>query len=206
LIENTKPALPPECRDLHYLLSTPFRYGAVYPNGSRFRRAGITTGVFYAAEKVETAIAEMTFHRLLFFAESPATPWPRNPAEYTAFAVAYRTRKAIDLTRGRFKARAAVWSHPTDYGQCQALAEAARGAGVEIIRYRSVRDPGAGKNLALLTCRAFACREPVGLQTWRIHLRASGAQAICEAPKAGIAFDRAAFAADPRIVALPWDR
>ena len=39
LIEETKPALPPECRHLHYLLATPFRYGS-YPRGSRFRRAG----------------------------------------------------------------------------------------------------------------------------------------------------------------------
>lgn len=73
LIEATKPPLPPECRDLHYLLSTPFRYGAVYPIGSRFRRAGMTEGVFYASETPQTAVAEMAFHRLLFFAESPNT-------------------------------------------------------------------------------------------------------------------------------------
>src|SRR5205085_3795769 len=80
LIESSKPPVPPECRHLHYLLATPFRYGAAYPNGSRFRRAGMTEGVFYAAEAVATAVAEMAFHRLLFFAESPATPWPANPA------------------------------------------------------------------------------------------------------------------------------
>ena len=42
LIQNTKPLLPPECERLNYLLSTPFRYGAVYPTGSRFRRSGLT--------------------------------------------------------------------------------------------------------------------------------------------------------------------
>ena len=150
LIEGTKPMVPPECRHLHYLLFTPFRYGAVYPNGSRFRRAGITEGVFYAAEAVESAIAEMTFHRLLFFAELPRTPWPPNPAEYTAFAAEYKTKKAIDLTRGRFTAHGAVWSDPVDYSQCQALAETARTAAIEIIRYRSVRDPKHGANLASL--------------------------------------------------------
>ena len=206
LIEGTKPLIPPECRHLHYLLSTPFRYGAVYPAGSRFRRAGMSEGVFYAAEKPETAVAEMAFHRLLFFAESPDTPWPSNPAEYTAFAAEYRTNKAIDLTRGRFTAHRAAWSRPTDYSQCQALAQSARMAAIGIIRYRSVRDPGQGMNLALLTCRVFAKPEPVGLQTWRIHLRATGAQAICEAPKSGLAFDRSAFAADPRIAALRWPR
>ncbi len=162
--------------------------------------------MFYGAETPETAVAEMAFHRLLFFAESPDTPWPTNPAEYTAFAADYRTKKAIDLTRGRFKAHSAAWSHPTDYRECQALAETARMASIEVIRYRSVRDPKHGMNLALLTCRVFAEPEPLSLQTWRIHLRATGAQAICEAPKSGLAFGRDAFAADPRIAALRWKR
>ena len=206
LIEDTKPLIPPECRHLHYLLSTPFRYGAIYPTGSRFRRAGMTEGVFYAAQRPETAIAEATFHRLLFFAESPDTPWPMNPAEYTAFAAEYRSRKVIDLTRGRFKSGSADWMHPTDYSRCQELALSARAAAIEIIRYRSVRDPGQGMNLALLTCRVFTTPEPVSLQTWRIHLQATGAQAVCERPKLGLAFGRATFAADPRIAALNWTR
>src|ERR1700726_5323205 len=70
LIEETKPPIPPECRHLNFLLSTPFRYGAAYPRGSRFRRAGFTPGVFYASERVETPIAELCFFRLLFFSES----------------------------------------------------------------------------------------------------------------------------------------
>ena len=115
LIEATKPPLPPECRDLHYLLSTPFRYGAVYPTGSRFRRAGMTEGVFYASETPQTAVAEMAFYRLLFFAESPNTPWPSNPAEYTAFSAQYATKKAIDLTKGKYSADRALWMHVTDY-------------------------------------------------------------------------------------------
>ena len=30
ILEESKPPVPPECRHLHYLLSTPFRYGAPY--------------------------------------------------------------------------------------------------------------------------------------------------------------------------------
>src|SRR6476659_4712923 len=67
LLDATKPPVPPECRHLHYLLTTPFRYGAPYPTGSRFRRAGLTPGVFYASKTPTTAVAEMAFHRLLFF-------------------------------------------------------------------------------------------------------------------------------------------
>ena len=123
LIQDTKPVLPAECAHLHYLLSTPFRYGAAYPVGSRFRRAGLTEGVFYAAEEPHTAVAEIVFYRLLFYAESPGTPWPQNAAEYTAFSAAYATKKGIDLTAGKLQRDKALWIHLTDYEPCQRLAE-----------------------------------------------------------------------------------
>src|SRR3546814_14789329 len=101
LNEEAKPSGTEEGRHLHYLLATPFRYGAAYPRGSRFRRAGMTPGVFYAAETPATAVAEMAFYRLLFFAESPDTPWPANPAEYTAFAADYASPNGIDRSEER---------------------------------------------------------------------------------------------------------
>jgi hypothetical protein len=206
LIETTKPPLPPECRDLHYLLSTPFRYGAVYPAGSRFRRAGMSEGVFYASQTPHTVVAEMTFYRLLFFAESPDTPWPSNPAEYTAFSVKYATKRSIDLSKGKYGVERAKWMHLTDYSHCQAFADTARAAKVEVIRYTSTRDPGRGMNLAILTCRAFANSKPIDQQTWRIRLGEAGALAICEAPRSGVTFDRSTFAADARIAKLRWAR
>ena len=123
LLERSKPPVPPECRHLHYLLSTPFRYGAPYPRGSRFRRAGMTPGVFYASQTVTTAMAEMSFARLLFFAESPGTPWPANASEHTAFQARFRTNTGLDLTAAPFDRERARWTHPTDYEACQALAE-----------------------------------------------------------------------------------
>ncbi|MBX9944183.1 MAG: RES family NAD+ phosphorylase [Reyranella sp.] len=206
LVQTSKPPLPPECRHLHYLLSTPFRYGAVYPTGSRFRRAGLTEGVFYASETPETAVAEVAFYRLLFYAESPGTPWPANAAEYTAFAAAYATERAIDLTSGRYARGRPRWMHLTDYAPCQAFAETARTAGIEVIRYMSVRDPRHGMNLALLACRAFARAKPTRLQTWHIRLSEAGVHAICEAPGFRITYDRRAFAADPRVARLRWNR
>jgi hypothetical protein len=110
------------------------------------------------------------------------------------------------LTREKHDAHRSRWTHVTDYRDCQALADAARTAKIEIIRYRSVRDPGGGINLALLTCRAFASPQPIIHQTWRIRLSDAGVQAICEAPKLGITFNRNAFAADPRIAELRWTR
>ncbi|MEJ0075929.1 MAG: RES family NAD+ phosphorylase [Alphaproteobacteria bacterium] len=205
LIEETKPPVPPECRPLHYLLSTPFRYGSPYPAGSRFRRTGPTPGVYYASRTTATAVAEMTFHRLLFFAESPATPWPANAAEFTAFSVRY-AGAGIDLTVPPLSRDEAAWTELTDYAPCQALAEAARRAEIAVIRYRSVRDPGAGLNVALLTCRAFRQEEPADRQTWHIQLGRSGARAVCEFPEARLEFPRGGFNADPRVAAMNWER
>ncbi|MXN44895.1 RES domain-containing protein [Shinella kummerowiae] len=199
ILEESKPVLPPECAGLDYLLATPFRYGSVYPHGSRFRRAGRTLGVYYAALSVETALAEMAFYRLLFFAESPATPLPGNAADYTAFSAAIRTDAAIDLTAPPLDRDASVWTHPTDYAACQSLADGARVAAVSAILYRSVRDPGAGTSMALLTATAFAAPKPVERQTWRIRLSALGVQALCDHPPKRIGFSREDFRADPRI-------
>jgi len=205
LIDATKPPLPPDCRHLDYLLATPFRYGAPYPSGSRFRRAGMTAGVFYASKTSATAIAEMTFHRLLFFADSPQTPWPADAGDLTAFSVRFRTTTDVDLTAPPFVAERARWTHPTDYGPCQALAETARDAGIEVLRYTSARDPD-GINVALLACRVFAAPRPIERQTWRLSLNAHGARAVCDFPEVRLEFSREVFAADPRIAALDWER
>ena len=205
LLEESKPPVPPECRHLHYLLSTPFRYGAPYPRGSRFRRAGITAGVFYASQTVATAVAEMAFARLLFFAESPATPWPANATEQTAFQVRFHTNAGLDLSAPPFDRDRAQWTHPTDYAQSQDIADAAREAGITGIRYPSARDRG-GVNIALLTCAAFSATAPTERQTWRLYLDPEGVRALCEFPERRLAFDRQAFAADPRIAAMPWER
>jgi hypothetical protein len=206
LIEAAKPTIPPECRHLDFLLAAPFRHGAIYPGGSRFRRAGRTLGVYYAAEMPATAVAEMAFYRLLFFAESPATPWPGDAAEYTAFSAEIATERALDLTRGLLADDAAIWADLTDYRGCQAFADTARAADGDVIRYRSLRDPARGGNLAVLMCRAFARPAPIERQTWRMRLSANGVQALCEFPRQAVEFPPDAFATDPRIAGLNWKR
>jgi hypothetical protein len=207
LLDESKPAVPVDCRRLHYLLATPFRYGAPYPRGSRFRRAGISPGVFYASRAVTTAIAETAFHRLLFFAESPDTPWPQNAGEYTAFSARFRTAAGLDLDVPPLDRDRPAWTHATEYGPCQRLADAAREADLEILRYPSARDAAAnGVNFALLTCRTFVSTAPVERQTWRMLTGPSGVRAICTFPESRIEFGRDAFSQDPRIAAIHWNR
>jgi len=205
IIEETKPNIPPECQHLDYLFATPFRYGAPYPYGSRFRRAGHTPGVYYASETAPTALAEMVFYRFLFYAESPQTPWPDNAAEYTAIAARIQTSSGLDLTEPPLSDDAAAWAHKTDYSACQALADTARNTKLQALRYRSVRDPKGGANLAVLDCKAFEVAQPVDRRNWRIRIGAYGAQALQEHPRLNIEFGRQAFD-DPRISALNWDR
>lgn len=197
-LERSKPGFPTACAGLDYLLATPFRY-APYPTGSRFRRPRQRDGCFYAAERVETAVAEEAFYRLLFFLAAPTARRPANPQERTAFRVPAATGQAIDLTQPPLDADAALWRHPTAYGPCQALADAARAAGVEAIRYVSVRDPKAGNNVALLSPAAFRAARPAALETWHIFLRDAAVQAVREMPRLTIEIPFSAWAADPRV-------
>ena len=202
LLEETKPAYPPECAGMDYLLATPFRYGAAYPHGSRFRRAGRTPGVFYCSAGVETAVAELAFYRLLFYAESPETPLPQDAAEYSAFAVEVSTKAGIDLTRGSLAADSARWGDRLHYEACQKLADVAREADVEAIIYASVRDPAGGKNLVALTAKVFAVKAPVDRQTWRLRVTRRGVQALCDFPLERREFPLEVFVADERLKPL----
>src|SRR3546814_12120779 len=69
LVEQAKPPLPEAARQLHYLLATPFRYPPL-PRGSRFRAAG-EPGVFYGADQLPTACAELGYWRWRFLRDAP---------------------------------------------------------------------------------------------------------------------------------------
>jgi hypothetical protein len=199
-LDGSKPPIPVACAGLDYLLATPFRY-APYPHGSRFRRARQPEGCFYAAEQVETTVAEEAFHRLLFFLDAPGAKLPANPQERTAFRVPAGTEQAIDLTLPPFDRDAAVWEHPTDYEPCQTFADTARAVGVEAIRYRSVRDPEGGANIALLSPAAFRAPKPEMFETWHLFLREGAVQAFRETPRLMLEISFSTWAADPRVPA-----
>lgn len=196
-LERSKPPIPAECAALHWLLATPFRY-APYPRGSRFRRARQREGCLYAAEAVETAVAEAAFYHLLFVLDAPGAERPRNPLERSAFSIRYGTGAGLDLTQPPLDADAPRWTDPVSYAACQELADTARQAEVEVLRYASVRAPG--HNLALLSCRAFAAPGPLTLQTWHLMLRPDRVEALCEMPQRRLTFALANWAvSDPRV-------
>lgn len=202
ILEQTKPAYPEDCRYLDYLLKTPFRYSPPQPHGSRFRAAGAREGVFYGAEAIRTALAEVAFYRLLFFEAMTKPVYPREATALTAFTASYATDAGLDLTCPPLARDRAAWMDPVDYSATQALAEQARSAGLSVLRYESVRDSAGGINVALLSCAAFAGRHPRRRQTWQLLIR-PGEIAVWRSadPKQQYAFSRAAFELDGRLLA-----
>ncbi len=156
LLESGKPAQPDDTAGLDYLLATPFRYDP-RRGGSRFR-AVIDPGVFYGAESVRTAGAELGYWRWKFLED--AVDLERiEPVAHTAFRVEVAT-PVVDLQRPPFDTDAAIWQHPTDYAPTQQFARVAREARTGGILYRSVRDPMPSWCLALLTPTGFAEPKP----------------------------------------------
>lgn len=164
ILDESKPPLDSGQRSLHYLLFTPFRYPPL-PNGSRFRGPR-DPGVFYGAEENRTACAELGYWRWRLLNDSPklvSIP----PVPQTLFRTAV-TGPAIDLRELPLSMRHAQWTDPADYGACQQIAREARGEGIRIIRYQSVRDPQAGGCAAVLSHAAFARTVPDESQTWTL--------------------------------------
>jgi len=171
IIEGVKPAAPTgaAARGLHYLLLTPWRY-APPPPGTRFR-APIDEGVFYGADEIRTACAELGWWRWKFLQESPALEridW----RQQTLFATAVFTA-TVDLRRPPFDIDAADWAAPDSYVATQAFARVAREAGIGAIRYTSVRDPEpGGVCTAVLRLDAFSgAPDETAAQSWAIAVQ-----------------------------------
>jgi hypothetical protein len=152
LADEVKPALPDAARHLPWLLAAPFRYGLGRP--SRFRAADTLPRIFYAAERIETAVAETAWWRLAAFARSPGFQRPRTPTPMSAFSVAVDAARSVDLAAAPFDTPPARWTHSSDYAVTQALAAAARSARLAAIRAPSARHAG-GVNVAVLDAGAL---------------------------------------------------
>lgn len=163
LLDTGKPALPAGTEALDYLLATPFRYPP-RRGGSRFRGEH-DPGVFYGAQSVRTAGAELGYWRWRFLRDAVGLE-RLEPVAHTAFRVEIAA-PVVDLQRPPFARDAAAWQHPSHYDPTQRFARVAREAGVGGILYRSVRDPEPAWCLALLAPTGFARRKPrAERQTW----------------------------------------
>jgi RES domain len=185
LLDRSKPPLPAETAGLHYLLATPFRYSS--PIGSRFR-APADSGIWYGAEAQRTACAELGFWRWRFLMDTEALE-TLGPSPQTVFRAGIDGR-LVDLTEPPFKKARAEWTHPDDYRPTQAFARTARQAGIDAIRYESVRDPQHGAAVAVLR-PCFRPHKPLEQHTWLLTVRR--AAVIWQREGESFEFDAAAW-------------
>lgn len=125
------------------------------PEGSRFSDGSY--GVYYAADRRETAIAEVAYHRARFLA---ATHEPPIEVDLRCYQVRVRA-PLCDVRGGHEKLH-----DPASYAASQAFALVLRQEGCAGIVYDSVRKPGA-ECVALFTPKATV---PPAIQTAHITL------------------------------------
>ncbi len=162
LLEANKPSLPAN-DNLHYLLTTPFRYpplkhGSRY--GSRLRR-----GIWYGSAKVNTALSEVAYYRFLFLAHTEAE-LETIYTDFTLFKASVKTSWGVDLTREPFLEYTKQLTHSTDYKVTQALGDEMRENNVQAVRFFSARDRHNGINIAVFNRLAFNQKSPLEFQHW----------------------------------------
>jgi hypothetical protein len=166
LLDDTKPVIPAAAAHLHWLLFTPFRYPPP-PGGSRFRGPN-DPGVFYGADAIRTACAELGYWRWRHLLDSPALNAMPTKSQ-TVFQVKIKI-DAVDLRGKPFARDRRHWTDASDYSRCQDFGRTARAAGVGAIRYDSVRDPKHDACCAVLSPAAFASANPLEQQTWMLSV------------------------------------
>ncbi len=198
LLEDSKPTLPrpataeAPAAEPHYLLATPFRYRS--PFASRFRRPH-HGGVWYGAETLRAAAAEVAYWRWRFLLDSEGL---RGAAVHTehSFFQARVEGLAIDLASPPWDSLAALWTQDRDYTATHALGDAARSAGLQWLRYASVRESG-GHCGAVFTVQALALHAPHWPQTWHCKTTAHSVWLVREDERYAWAFNPHAHPASP---------
>lgn len=167
MLEGSKPPLPNMKSPKHFLLSTPFRYRPQHQ--SRFRRAG-TLGLWYGAEELFAACAEVAYWRHCFILDSAALLKMELLTEHTFFQTEINGTVVDLMSPPWVKARAA-WTHVSDYAETHSLANAAKDKGVQWICYESVRASG-NRCAAVLDVEALEMvSQSPAQQTW--HCKAT---------------------------------
>jgi len=187
LLEASKPPPPNLAQERHFLLFTPFRYTPVHP--SRFRAAG-HLGIWYGARELEAACAEVAYWRMRFILDSAGLTRRRITTRHTFFMASVEG-SCIDLTAPPWSTFEDAWKNPRDYAQTHRLAEAAEVAGIQVIRYASVRAPG---------CTCFAVFTPEALSEPAGGLDRSRQRWTCTATH-----DRVLMAEDGGPGRFEWD-
>lgn len=147
ILDDFKPQYADDTQNLHYLISTPFRYPPLQ-YGSRF--GAITEpSYFYASESIPTCLAEAAFYRF-YLIDGTETPFPNMiQSEHSIFFVQVSSTHALDLTQiANLKIQKQL-TDPASYGLTQKVGQQARQDGADLLRYFSARSQEQGINVAI---------------------------------------------------------
>lgn len=147
ILDDFKPRYADNTQDLHYLISTPFRYPPL-KYGSRF--AAITDpSYFYASETIQTCLSEAAFYRF-YLIDGTETPFPKMiQSEHSLFFVQVMSTKTLDLTQISDLHIQKQLTDPISYSITQQVGQHARKNGADLLRYFSARSQEQGINLAI---------------------------------------------------------
>lgn len=172
IIDLSKPFAPTKNSrgNLHYLFFTPFRY-APLKAGGRFHKQ-IEQSVFYGAEHLETAMAEVAYHRYVFMQHTQAL-LQSSHIHHTHFVSRIKSARTISLIDPPFDRESDHISHTSSYDYSQALGSAMREAGTEVFRYFSARSKN-GINVGLFSVEAFKQNKPIADKgaNWNVFVSA----------------------------------
>ena len=147
ILDDFKPSYAADTQNLHYLISTPFRYPPLM-YGSRF--GSITeASYFYASESIESCLAEAAFYRF-YLIDGTETPFPKMiQSEHSLFFVQVASQQTLDLTQIADPAIQTQLTDPNCYSFTQKVGQDARQIGVDLLRYFSARSKTQGINIAI---------------------------------------------------------
>lgn len=165
MLEANKPLSHEKNKQLHYLLSTPFRYPPL-KHGSRFG-SRFEPSLLYGSKSVETALIECSYYRFIFWNGMTKAPKSKKfITEHTLFAGRYFSEKCLQLQHPPFEQYQDNLRNPASYADTQQFGSAIREAGIEVIEYMSARDANRGINVALLASQALIVNEPLYKSQW----------------------------------------
>ncbi|GAC17569.1 RES family NAD+ phosphorylase [Paraglaciecola arctica] len=147
ILDDFKPQYADDTQNLHYLISTPFRYPPLQ-YGSRF--GAITEpSYFYASESIQTCLAEAAFYRF-YLIDGTETPFPKViQSEHSLFFVRVSSTNTLDLTQIADSEIQNQLTDPASYSITQKVGLQARQDGADLLRYFSARSQEQGINVAI---------------------------------------------------------
>lgn len=165
MLEGSK---PPVTDDLHYLLSTPFRYPPL-PWGSRFGTR-FEPSIFYGSLSIEPLLSETAYYRFTYLIGMETPPPKTITTQHTIFEVGYKTKYGVSLQHNPFTVHKDILTDPASYSATQQLGSEMRKRGIEAFENTSARAPNHGVNVGLFSPTALANSKPASQTQWLCQL------------------------------------